>query len=73
MQASKIVTNDTPHDELMFMAYGEDAGLSRAQHEKVYSFAYAQGHSAGESEVEHYYISAVEFAQDLLAASPDLR
>lgn len=40
--------------------------LNEKQHNIVYSKAWADGHSAGYSEVEHHYIELADFAREIL-------
>ncbi|MFG3710926.1 hypothetical protein [Micromonospora sp. NPDC047730] len=52
------------HSAEMREKYGE--GLTEAQHNKVYAFAYERGHAFGYSEVESHYEEVAELARGLL-------
>lgn len=54
------------HDEELYTKHGE--GLSKDQHLRVYGLAYEYGHSAGDNEIEQYYMEFADFARDLLNA-----
>lgn len=57
------------HNDKMYDEIGQPiAGLSRAQHEIVYSAAWSHGHSSGFDEVANYYGEFADFARNVLDA-----
>lgn len=61
---------EAPNDHYDRLKQEYGFNLTDAQHALVYSKAYQDGHAYGYSEVEGHYRDLVEFAEELLKASP---
>lgn len=60
---------DALTDEFKDALYAESGeGLTPAQHQHVYAFAYREGHAGGWYDIRNQYIDLTELARDILGS-----